>query len=404
MRWGEPVPARGPGIYVVELGAPLTSAPLELALVGKWLERLPDLRMDGQRPTSRALQARLAGLWWPDARVLYAGSTDRSIGGRVAALVAHVPGDRQPHANGQWLHLLRGLERLGIRIWWAKTDAPEEYLDAFLDAFAEDRKASAARPAGALSLPWANTRRPTGERQAHGITGSILAEPARTPEPPRHVVEVPAGDADGARVDEKGLGTTRRAPSGPSPVPSGRPAVAPRAVVGRQPVARVSTARTTTRARSGTAPEPVQLSQGAHDRLVAELDDLTGAKRREVVARIKAARELGDLRENADYTAAREEQSFLEGRVQALEDRLRRAVVVDERASGRVVIGSIVKVETDGDELVYTIVGSAEANPAAGRLSSVSPVGSALLGSLPGAEVDVRTPRGTVRYRVVSVE
>src|SRR6185436_3475434 len=112
--------------------------------------------------------------------------------------------------------------------------------------------------------------------------------------------------------DEKGLGTTRRAPSGPSPAPAGRPAVAPRAVVGRQPVARVSPARSTTRARSETAPEPVQLSQGAHDRLVAELDDLTGAKRREVVARIKAARELGDLRENADYTAAREEQSFLE--------------------------------------------------------------------------------------------
>jgi len=404
VRWGEPVPARGPGIYVVELGAPLTSAPLELALVGKWLERLPDLRMDGQRPTSRALQARLAALWWPDARVLYAGSTDRSIGGRVAALVAHVPGDRQPHANGQWLHLLRGLGRLGIRIWWAKTDAPEEYLDAFLDAFAEDRKASAGRPAGALPLPWANTRRPTGERQAHGITGSILAEPARAPEPPRRVVEMPPGDADGARVDEKGIGTTRRSPSNPSPAPSGRPAVAPRAVVGRQPVARVSPARSAARARSGTAPEPLQLSQGAHDRLVAELDDLTGAKRREVVARIKAARELGDLRENADYTAAREEQSFLEGRVQALEDRLRRAVVVDERASGRVVIGSVVKVETDGDELVYTIVGSAEANPAAGRLSSVSPVGSALLGSLPGAEVDVRTPRGTVRYRVVSVE
>lgn len=119
---------------------------------------------------------------------------------------------------------------------------------------------------------------------------------------------------------------------------------------------------------------------------------------------IQRARELGDLRENADYTAAREEQSFLEGRVQALEDRLRRGVVVDEAADGRVIVGSTVRVETDGEELTYTIVGSAEADPAAGKLSSVSPVGAGLLGASPGAEVDVRTPRGTVRYRVVSVE
>jgi transcription elongation factor GreA len=151
-------------------------------------------------------------------------------------------------------------------------------------------------------------------------------------------------------------------------------------------------------------PEPIHLSQSALDRLRAELDDLTQVKRREVVARIKTARELGDLRENADYTAAREEQSFLEGRVQALEDRLRRAVVVEESGAGRVVLGSAVRVETDGDELTYTIVGSTEADPAAGRLSSASPVGAALLGAVPGAEVEVRTPRGPVRYRVLAVD
>jgi len=138
--------------------------------------------------------------------------------------------------------------------------------------------------------------------------------------------------------------------------------------------------------------------------MVAELDTLTRVTRREVVARIKSARELGDLRENADYTAAREEQSFLEGRIQALEDRLRRAVVIEEQAGGKVVIGSTVKVEVGGEELDYTIVGSTEADPAAGRLSSVSPVGAALLGATPGIDVDVRTPRGTVRYRVVSVD
>jgi transcription elongation factor GreA len=402
VRWGQPVPARGPGIYVVELGAPLPTAPLELTLVGKWLERLPDLRLDGTRPTSRALQARLATLWWPDARILYAGATDRSIGGRVAALVAHVPGERQPHSEGQWLHLLRGFERLGPRVWWALTDAPEEYLDALLDAFGQGRAAPPGRPAGALALPWANTRRPTGERQVHGITGSILPEPARIPEPPRRVVELPPGDADGARVDDKGAGTTRRT-SGPaaSGARTARPVAPARPVVAR---AAPSLRRAMPAAHINKAPEPIQLSKGALERMTQELDELTQVKRREVVTRIKTAREHGDLKENAEYHAAREEQSFLEGRIQALEDRIRRAVVVDEAATGRVMIGSIVKIETGGDEVTYTIVGSAEANPAAGRLSSASPVGAALLGALPGADVEVRTPRGTVSYRVLSVD
>jgi len=398
VRWGQPVPAKRPGVYVVELGVPLATAPLELSLVGKWLERLPGLALDGRRPTSRALQERLASLWWHDARVLYAGATDRSIGGRAAALVAHLPGDRQPHADGQWLHLLRGLDRIGVRVWWAVTDAPEEYLDALFDAFAADRAAAAGRPPGALPLPWANTRRPTGERQAHGLTGSITPEPARTPEPPRRIVEIPPGDADGARPEERGAGTTRRAPQGPVPAQRPvRPIVPPKAIAARAP-------KRIPAAHVKAAPELVELSRGALDRMTAELDELTRVKRPEVVNRIKTAREHGDLKENAEYHAAREEQSFLEGRVQALEDRIRRAVVVDEVATGRVLIGSTVTVEIAGEELTYTIVGSAEANPAAGRLSSASPVGAALLGATAGAEVDVRTPRGEVRYRVVSVD
>ena len=138
--------------------------------------------------------------------------------------------------------------------------------------------------------------------------------------------------------------------------------------------------------------------------MTAELDELTRVKRGEVVARIKSAREHGDLKENAEYHAARAEQSFLEGRVQALEDRLRRAVVVEEAATGRVMIGSVVRVETDGDELTYTIVGSTESDPAGGRLSIVSPVGAALLGAVAGADIEVRTPRGPVRYRVLAVD
>jgi transcription elongation factor GreA len=419
VRWGLPVPARRAGLYVVELGAPLPSAPLEINRVGKWLERLPGLRLDGEHPNSKALAARLHSFWWPDSPVLYANATDRSIGGRAAALLAHVAGDRQPHPDGQWLHVLRPLERLDARIWWAETNAPEEYLDAFFEAFAKGPTAPAGRPAGALALPWANTRNATGQRQETGITGAHTPAPAREPEPPRRVVEVEPGDADGATLEERGTGTIRRGPSGAAPA-TGRTTARPRAGVagtpGRAaPSIRVATARAPTVARSstgarkttgprGVAEEPVQLSQAALDRMTSELDDLTRVKRREVVARIKSAREHGDLKENAEYHAARAEQSFLEGRVQALEDRLRRAVVVQEVVTGKVRIGSTVTLETGGEEVRYTIVSSTEADPAAGRLSMVSPVGAALLGATAGTDVEVRTPRGPVRYRVVSID
>lgn len=391
-RWGSPVAGRGPGVYVVELVEPAVTAPLDLSRVGKWLERLPDLRLDGARPTSRVLAARLAALWWPEARVVFAAATPASLGRRVAALAAHVPGDRQPHPDGQWLHLLR--QGVTLRVWWAETDAPEEYLDAVLDAFAASHGSPApGRPAETLDLPWAATRRPTGERQAHGITGAVLPEAPRPAEPDPRVVELPPADADGAKVEARGTGTTRRAPRAPAGPRPPTPPVTPAPRRRRSPAPSPPAA----------APVPVELSPTALARLQDELDELTRVRRPEVVARIKAARELGDLRENAEYQAAREEQSFLEGRVQALEDRLRRAVIVTDRADGRIGLGSVVTVETAGEETTFTIVGSAEGDPAAGRLSAVSPVGAALLGRGPGDEVDVRTPRGSVRYRVVSV-
>ena len=415
VRWGAPVPARGPGLYVVELAAPVASAPLELAKVGKWLERLPELRLDGEHPTSKAIGARLASLWWPDSPVLYAGATDRSTGGRIAAMVAHVVGDRQPHADGQWLHLLPSLDRLGVRIWWAPTKAPEEYLDAFFDAFGEGRHGRPDRPAGALALPWANTKRPTGERQVHGLTGQILPAPPAVPEPERHVVDVAPGAAEGADTETRGTGTTRRSPTTPPP-PARRPsasgaAPAARGTAAPKPASTIQRAPVIARSASGgrTGPanrpaEPLQVSQGALDRMMVELDELARVKRPEVVARIKSAREHGDLKENAEYHAAREEQSFLEGRVQALEDRIRRAVVVQEVVTGKVVVGSTVTVEVLGDEVQYTIVGGAEADPANGKLSLASPVGAALLGATAGQDVDVRTPRGAVRYKVLSID
>ena len=98
--WGRPISTGGPGVYLVELPTPPAAAPLELARVGKWLERLPDLRLDGDRPTSKALAATLAGAWLPGQTVLYVGATTASIGGRLAALFGHVTGDRRPHLDG----------------------------------------------------------------------------------------------------------------------------------------------------------------------------------------------------------------------------------------------------------------------------------------------------------------
>jgi transcription elongation factor GreA len=396
VRWGRPAPARGPGIYVVELALPLASAPIELTKVGKWLERVPALKLDGAEPTSKALAARLAAFWLTDATVLYVGASTASVGARIGSLTNHVLGERRPHPDGNWLHALRGLDVL--RVWWAITRATEEALDAVFDAFAARHSgALVGRPAGSLIIPWANTRRPTGERQPHGITASLVPEEVVAPPPPTRVVQLGPGAAEGTSTEIKGTGTVRRTGGAP-------PSTSRRAAAAKPRVA------ATPRPRAAAAPkryepkrDPIPVTAESMERMRVELDDLTRVQRPQVVARIKSARELGDLKENSDYQAAREEQSFLEGRVRLLEDRLRFAVIMDEGPSNRVTLGSVVVVEHDGDELIYSIVGTTEADPAAGRISTSSPVGSALVGASVGDEVQVRTPRGAVSYRVVKI-
>ncbi len=153
------------------------------------------------------------------------------------------------------------------------------------------------------------------------------------------------------------------------------------------------------------APDATHLTVDGEARLRAELDGLIRVKRPEVIARIRSAKELGDLKENADYSAAREEQSFLEGRIQAIEARLRTAKVVEApEAGGRVGLGSVVTLELDGEEDRLTIVGTAESDPTTGRISSASPVGRALLGHASGDEVVIVTPMGDQRYRIVAVD
>src|SRR5690242_6923402 len=133
--WGRPFAASGPGVFVVELAAPLATAPIELTRVGKWIEHVPTMRLDGAAATSKAVVARLASYWIPATTVLFVGGSSTSIAGRVAAIDATALGDRRPYAGGHWLKTLRGLEH--ARVWWARTGAVEEYEDALFGAFAE---------------------------------------------------------------------------------------------------------------------------------------------------------------------------------------------------------------------------------------------------------------------------
>lgn len=394
--WGRPVPARGPGVFIVEAAAARATAPIELTRVGKWLERVPDLRLDGERPSSRALAARLASFWLPNQVVLYVGGSTTSVAARIAAMERTELGDRRPASGGHWLRTLSSLS--ATRLWWATTDAVEEYEDALLSAFvaAVPDADRAALAAGTEPLPFANLRRPTGERRPHGLTGSLLPEPVEAAMPPRRVTQLPDGDADGANGE----------PPAPRPRVVAQPAPAP---IRRAPTAKAAALAAVAAAKAGatgaTGGSGASLTADGVARLQAELAELTGVKRPEVIGRIRAAKELGDLKENADYTSAREEQSFLEGRIQAIEGLLRTAVVVAAPTTGAAAdLGSRITVEIDGLTDTYTLVGSAESDPGAGRLSVASPVGQALLGATPGTEVVVRTPRGSVTYRVVTVD
>jgi transcription elongation factor GreA len=153
------------------------------------------------------------------------------------------------------------------------------------------------------------------------------------------------------------------------------------------------------------AKDPTRLSEAGLAALRAELDELTTVTRPAIVARIVAARELGDLKENSDYHEARREQSFAEGRIRAIEDLLRNVVLIEEGLEdGRSRLGSTVVVESPfGDEERYTLVGSTEASPASGRISTSSPIGAALLDRVAGDEVEVVVPSGRLRYRIVEV-
>lgn len=142
-------------------------------------------------------------------------------------------------------------------------------------------------------------------------------------------------------------------------------------------------------------------------KLEAELEHLKTVKRREVAERIKTAREFGDISENSEYEDAKNEQAFIEGRIQTIEKMLRQARVVDSESQDPSVIhiGSKVVVkdlEEDVDEEYY-LVGAAEADPIKDRISNESPVGKALLGKKVGDVVEVSAPVGKIRLKIIDI-
>jgi transcription elongation factor GreA len=142
------------------------------------------------------------------------------------------------------------------------------------------------------------------------------------------------------------------------------------------------------------------------EELKAELAELEGPRRQEMAERIRVARELGDLKENAEYHTAKDDQAMMETRIKRLRERLRNAVVVEASEDGDAfAFGRTAEVEDQSkDETnTWTLVGSTEANLAEGKLSAESPIGQALMGAAVGSTVSVETPRGTKSFKVLKL-
>jgi transcription elongation factor GreA len=156
------------------------------------------------------------------------------------------------------------------------------------------------------------------------------------------------------------------------------------------------------------AKESIVTAEG-YEKLKSEIEDLSGRGRREIAERIKEARDFGDISENAEYDAAKNDQAMLEGRIATLEERVRNAVIVDEAHldTETVSVGTTVhlKDQKTSKSVKYKIVGSSEADPLGGKLSSESPIGKALLGHKRNDIVKVPVPRGPQRQlKITKIE
>lgn len=401
--WGRPATGGSAGVFIVELPAPQPKVSIDPDAVREWLSRAPDLRLDGKRPTVAELQTRLASFWLPGQAILYIGSSVKSVSIRLAGMYKTPLGERRPQPAGYWLKTLKDLNK--ARIWWAPVSDPELYEDTLIESFV---KTVGATPYAVLSTPG-------GQRREHGLTAPLHDEAPAPPVKVTKVTKLPDANESEMALSSSSFRTRPTRPA--SLARPTRPPRTPRKPVKVQPTTGPSAIETPVVRRSSRAAAaaanaasqavaPTHLTAEGLAALHAELDELTKHRRPEVISRIKAARELGDLSENADYEAARKEQSFLEGRILQLEQMIKSAVMIEASSEGgtEVILGSTVVVETDrhGEE-TFTIVGSAEADAAAGKISFTSPIGRALLGRHPGETIRVQVPSGTLDYKVVEV-
>ena len=149
------------------------------------------------------------------------------------------------------------------------------------------------------------------------------------------------------------------------------------------------------------------LTKEGEQHLREELTQLEGPMRADLARRLREAIQMGDLSENADYISAKEEQGFLEGRIQELKYILRHATIIEENGHKHdsVEVGATVTIqEADFPPEVYYLVGSKEADPGNGRISNASPIGKAIMGKKVGDLVDVETPGGVIKFKVIKIE
>lgn len=150
----------------------------------------------------------------------------------------------------------------------------------------------------------------------------------------------------------------------------------------------------------------IYLTKKGLEDLKKEYDTLVKTRRAEVVERLSLAREMGDLSENAEYTAAREELAFIDGRIEELEMILKQAVLIEDGVhhKGRIIdLGSQVTVQVKGKKEVFTLVGEWEADPTEKKISHESPLGKALMGKIVGDDIEVEAPVGKMVYTVVEI-
>ncbi|MEK7522934.1 MAG: transcription elongation factor GreA [Patescibacteria group bacterium] len=149
----------------------------------------------------------------------------------------------------------------------------------------------------------------------------------------------------------------------------------------------------------------IQLTQKGFDDLKIEHQDLIKNKKPKAIDRLSKARSMGDLSENSEYTAAKEELAFVEGRVREIEEIINNAQVIENNHVGNLVqVGSSVTVQTDGKSELFQIVGEFEADPMNKKLSQNSPIGQALINKKVGDLVEVNIPTGKVQYKIVEIK